>query len=78
VLPFARKVEAEFVARIDVGQVGRAGMECESRFYDMDVGRCPVRVLHSCTVGLARRGGLDRHDAVELTALDPSAGVGDC
>src|SRR4051812_48117250 len=49
-------------------------MERESGLHNVDAGRRPVSVLYLCTVGLAANAGLDRHDAVELTAVDFAAG----
>lgn len=77
-LPFTGIEEAEFVSRVDVGQVAPVGMECQGRLHNVDVGRFTVPVLYSGTVGSAGWGGLDRHDAVELTAVDPPAGVRHC
>ena len=76
-MPFAGIEEAELVSGIDVWQVAPIGMEFESRLHDVDVRRLPVSVLYSCTVRFAGDAGLDRHDAVELTAVDFTAGVGD-
>lgn len=56
-LPFTEKVEAEFVSRVDVGQVGRVGMECKSRLHDMDAGRLPMLVAYSRTVRFAADAG---------------------
>lgn len=73
VLPFAAVVEAEFIAWVYVGQTVVAGMQCEFGLDDVDAGTVVVPVLDSGTVGLACRGGLDWHDAIELTAVDFSA-----
>ena len=76
-LPFTRVEEAEFVSRVDVWQVAAVGMQCQRWLDDVDAGICAVSVLYSGAVGLAGRGGLDRHAAVESAVVDLPAGLRD-